>query len=268
MNSKKKAFTLAEIIVTLMLVVFVAVILIPFLLNEFHKDRWTITFKRSFAETFNALSSIALDEDCARSLTCTNLFNGGQKVSTKKFGEAFANTMVLAENCETNPYKDCFSHKVTVGLGGQTSETLRETMEDKVAFDTEFYTFKTVRGVSYAVFSFGMNCLNEYHPYNLDYLESYVYNYNEESKNDPNNQMLSLCGFIVLDVNAERPPNIWGRDVFGMWVTDRSVLGVYPFGGEYDNAFRLKCNTNSNKDSQDTRGCAAELIQNGWEMKY
>ena len=95
------------------------------------------------------------------------------------------------------------------------------------------------------------------------YMDAYVYD-----KDNPSNQMLSLCGFIIIDVNGKQSPNIWGRDVFGMWVTDRSVLGVYPFGGEFDNAFRNKCNMTSVDDTQDTRGCAAQLIKDGWEMKY
>ena len=80
--------------------------------------------------------------------------------------------------------------------------------------------------------------------------------------------MLSLCGFIVVDVNGPKRPNTWGRDVFGMWVTDKSVLGVYPFGGNFDKAFRNMCNVTTGDAAQDTRGCAAQLIKDGWKMKY
>ena len=95
---------------------------------------------------------------------------------------------------------------------------------------------------------------------NAEYINWYV-----QDADKPDNQMLSLCGFIVVDVNAAQPPNVWGRDVFGIWLTDRSVLGVYPFGGEYDKQFGNKCSYNPNGD---TRGCAAQLIKDGWVMKY
>ena len=260
---RKQAFTLAEVLTTLLLIGIVAAIMIPFLHQEFSKQRWTITFKRSFAETFNALTRMALEEDCNKSLTCTNLFNGGQKASTMNFGDAMTKVVAVGENCKTDPNGKCFSHKIKVGLGGKTEQTLKETMADKVSFATDFYTFRTTRGVSYAVLSFGLKCLNEPDAMNEAYLAEYVYDAENQS-----NQMLSLCGFVILDVNGAQPPNIWGRDVFGMWITDRSVLGVYPFGGEFDNAFRGKCNMSSKDDAQDTRGCAAQLIQDGWVMKY
>lgn len=246
---------------------------LPFLMTEFNKSKWTITFKRSFAETYNALSKMALDEDCANSLTCTRVFSGGQVASTKMFGDAFSSQLALSSNCGVSQNDDCFSHKIKVGISGAPKEqTVRETLLDKFNFanDLRFYTFRTTRGVSYALFSFGLNCLNIPGEYNELYWRAYVYGYddNKDELNNAKNQMLSLCGFIVIDVNADQRPNTWGRDVFGMWVTDRSLVGLYPFGGEYDRAFRNKCNTTTGDSIQDTRGCAAQLIKDGWKMTY
>ena len=269
----KLAFTLAELLATLMLIGVVAALTIPFLFQEFSKEKWTVTFKRSFAETFNALTRMALEEDCNKSLTCTHLFDDGQAISTKNLGDAMTSVMAVAENCGTKTGSNCFSHKVKVGLSGNKEQTLKETMSDKVNFaegsdfETGFYTFRTVRGVSYAVLSFGLKCLNERTADNAQMIDAYLNAYVND-KDNPSNQMLSLCGFIVIDVNGPQGPNVWGRDVFGMWITDRSVLGVYPFGGEFDNAFYNKCNMPSEDDAQDTRGCAAQLIQDGWKMKY
>ena len=228
-----------------------------------NKDRWAITFKKVFAETFNALHTMALDEDCDKSLTCTNVFNGGQKISTLAFGEAMSSVLTTTDNCQITPGDKCFAHKIKVGIASDNEQTIRETLLDKFNFATELYTFRTNRGVSYAVFSFGMKCLNTPNVHNEAYWNAYVY-----EQDHPENQMLSLCGFIVVDVNGPQRPNTWGRDVFGMWVTDRSVLGVYPFGGNFDNAFRNMCNVNSEETAQDTRGCAAQLIKDGWKMKY
>ncbi len=258
---KKRAFTLAEVLVTLMLIGVVSALTIPYLYQEFSKKRWTVTFQRSFAETFNALTRIALEEDCNKSLTCTHVFTDGQVNSTIAFGNAMTSVMAVAENCGTEADSNCFSHNIKIGLTGSEEQTLKETMADSVNFATEFYTFRTTRGVSYALLGFGLNCLNTGDAKsNAAYKQAYVY-----QPDDPNNQMLSLCGFIIIDVNGPQKPNVWGRDVFGMWVTDRSVLGVYPFGGEYDNKFHGLCNS---EGSQDTRGCAAQIIKDGWVMKY
>jgi len=267
---KIKAFTLIEVLLTLALIGVVNALTIPYFYNEFQKNKWAITYKRSFAETFNVLSLVALDEDCAKSLTCTKLFDNGQTISTEKFGQAMVKHMSILKDCGITG-GDCFSHKIRVGLNSPNEETLKETMADKIAFagdekfETGFYTFRTIRGVSYAVLSFGLQCLNEPNPMNEAYLQAYVKDY--DSDDTSNNQMLSLCGFIVIDVNGDQRPNTWGRDVFGTWVTDKSVLGIYPFGGEYDNAFGGKCHF-ATEEQQDTRGCAAQLIKDGWKMLY
>ena len=75
---KRYAFTLAEVLITLMLIGIIAAFTIPVFTQEFSKNKWTVTFKRTFAETFNALSTLALNEDCAKSLTCTHIFENGQ----------------------------------------------------------------------------------------------------------------------------------------------------------------------------------------------
>jgi len=267
---KRKAFTLIEVLLTLALIGVVNALTIPYFYQEFSKNKWAITYKRSFAETFNVLSQITLDEDCAKSLTCTKLFDNGQVASTIAFGNAMSKHMVLMKNCGTED-GDCFSHKIKVGLNSQKEETLKETMSDKISFASDekfatgFYTFRTTRGVSYAILSFGLQCLNKPNPMNKAYLDAYVKDYDNDDTTD--NQMLSLCGFIVIDVNGEDKPNVWGRDVFGTWVTDKSVLGLYPFGGDYDKAFGGKCHF-ATEEHQDTRGCAAQLIKDGWKMLY
>ena len=272
---KTRAFTLAEVLTTLMLIGIVAAFTIPVFISEFNKNKWTVTFKRTFAETFNALSTVALDEDCAKSLTCTNIFNATQDAndevfgrnSTKQFGDAMTKTMKVSINCkmgDSSDTKGCFDHNVRLGFASSDEESLQQTMSNDIPDGglSPFYTFVTNRGVSYALFSFGLNCLNnpEYASVNEQYINAYV-----DRPNDIDNQMLHLCGFIIIDVNGKKKPNVWGRDVFGMWVTDKNVLGLYPFGGENDK--KLNSN-NGHCGDNDARGCAADIIKNGWSMKY
>ena len=276
---KRNAFTLAEVLITLILVGVVAALTVPFLINEFNKDKWVIAYKRSFAEAYNTLGKMALEEDCAKNLTCTHVFDGGQAESTKKFGDKMSKQLAIFRNCGVED-DSCFAHNIRLGLSKSDSEDLKATMADSVTFvkddpsmKTGFYTFITTRGVSYALLSFGLSCLNnattpaEKTIIN-EYLDAYVTPTCRDVENKNTDcQMLSLCGFIIIDANGPNPPNIWGRDVFGMWVTDRSVLGIYPFGGEGDAKFGGQCHFATESQS-DTRGCAAQLIKDGWKMKY
>ncbi len=269
----KKGFTIAEILLTLALIGIVAALTMPYLINEFNKDKWTITYKRTFAETYNTLAKMALSEDCAKSLTCTRIFDGGQAVSTKEFGDKMVEAMAVAKNCGVSD-DSCFSHEIRVGLSQGKNEKLIDTMKDSVTFvnnsdfKTGFYTFITNRGVSYALLSFGLECLNNTKtPEQEKIINQYLKAYVTEDCINNNCQMLSLCGFIIVDVNGLQRPNTWGRDVFGMWVTDKSVLGVYPFGGEGDLKFANKCYLSTDSEA-DSRGCAARLVKDGWKMKY
>ena len=297
----KKAFTLAEILITLMLVGVVAALTIPMFIEEFQKNKWTVTYKRTFAETFNALGRVALEEECAKSLTCTHIFDDPDQVkSTKLFGDEMTKVMATSKVCgmeNVDAKNGCFTHEIRNGKGSSQEQTLVQTMRPgtDVNFANEsapFYTFITQRGVAYALFSFGTNCLNGTGEYADLYKAAYVNN-----PNDDNNQMLSLCGFVIMDVNGKQAPNEWGRDVFGVWVTDRSVIGVYPFGGDFDARFGKGCNgticcgTENSQMTQkqcpqdkpncadeekedvtvtvsDMRGCAAKIVKDGWVMKY
>ena len=288
---RKKAFTLSEITVVLMLIGIMAVILIPYLFRVFQKERWIATYKRTYSETYQALTLMALEEDCSKSISCTGAFEGSLKDSTEKFGNLFSSKMKVKTNCGlTKAGGNCFAHKVKTLFktsGNNSAETIKKSLTTNPSGktnninwgDLDFpYTFVTARGVSYALFSFGTNCLkgNETGT-NETYLKFYVRRAIDTDtqydtripKNDSDNQMLNLCGFIVIDVNGETEPNVWGKDVFGMWITDTKTLGVYPFGGASDRLFYDKCKkTGTPPNSIDGRGCAARIKDDNWSMGY
>ncbi len=298
---QKRGFTLSEILIVLCLIGVTALILVPFLMRTFQKEKWTTTYKRTFSETYQALTLMALEEDCAKSLTCTGAFGGTLKESTNNFGKLFSSRMKVKTNCGiTTDGGQCFSHKVltlfrTTNETQNTAETIKETLtknpvpkegdpsgENLQWGDLPFpYTFVNARGVSYALFSFGTDCLksNSAEEDTERYLGFYVRRANDEDvqisndnripKDDSENQMLNLCGFIVIDVNGSSKPNVWGKDVFGLWITDTKTLGVYSFGGASDRLFYKKCkSTGSPSDMYDGRGCAARIVEDNWSMRY
>ena len=56
--SRLAAFTLAEVLTVLGLLGVIAALTLPFLIQEFNKNKWAVTYQRSFAETFNVLTKI------------------------------------------------------------------------------------------------------------------------------------------------------------------------------------------------------------------
>ena len=294
--SKQRAFTLSEVTIVIILIGIIAVILIPFMVRTFQKEKWINTYKRTYAETYQALTLMALEEDCSKSLYCTGAFRGTLEKSTEKFGELFSSKMKVRTNCGlTKTGGICFSHKVrTLFKSTDKKQNVAETIKDSMTNnptgganiiwgDLDFpYTFVTARGVSYALFSFGTECLKSSESgKNESYLDFYVIRAKDTKnadflevadkipENDNDNPMLNLCGFIIVDVNAEAEPNVWGKDVFGLWITDTKTLGVYPFGSASDKLFYQKCKSpGSPTNEYDGRGCAARIIEDNWAMKY
>ena len=77
---------------------------------------------------------------------------------------------------------------------------------------------------------------------------------------------------IVLDVNGRQGPNVWGRDIFYMFLYPNGVIDDYyrddiqgPLTNEQrETAFSNNCN--SSNDS--TIGCFGKILNDNWEMTY
>lgn len=70
------------------------------------------------------------------------------------------------------------------------------------------------------------------------------------------------CGLIYVDTNGFEKPNRWGRDIFTFVLTDKD--GLYPHGGVLsvkDNMSRW-CNTTST-DVENGIACAAKILREG-----
>ncbi|MDR1326968.1 MAG: type II secretion system GspH family protein [Heliobacteriaceae bacterium] len=69
------------------------------------------------------------------------------------------------------------------------------------------------------------------------------------------NSSFATKGDVFIDVNGKKPPNQWGRDVFGFVLNNRGQLEPFSYscvGEEFSNGM----------------GCAKYLMENGWVMDY
>lgn len=75
-------------------------------------------------------------------------------------------------------------------------------------------------------------------------------------------------GGILIDVNGEKGPNQYGRDMFNFNLANNGRL--YPAGSKEDNGYSY-WKTNGGCDPAAARSgwlCAARIIENGWVMDY
>ena len=72
-------------------------------------------------------------------------------------------------------------------------------------------------------------------------------------------QVKNICGYIRIDVNGKRFPNMMGRDVFSFWVTKDKIV---PTGTQLENKASSSSFENGCIGQAEGRGCTAWLLYN------
>lgn len=67
------------------------------------------------------------------------------------------------------------------------------------------------------------------------------------------------CGFIHVDVNATKPPNIAGRDIFSFHITRDGIFPVGDMNSDYNNTLNF-CNPQSKLSRLNGIGCTFKVI--------
>lgn len=77
------------------------------------------------------------------------------------------------------------------------------------------------------------------------------------------------CGYIYVDLNGKKAPNIFGRDLFMFIITDAANSYLYPNGGSLINPTGILDNwTTNNCTPAGGITCAGRIIEEGWKVKY
>ena len=70
--------------------------------------------------------------------------------------------------------------------------------------------------------------------------------------------------YVFFDINAEKKPNVQGRDLFHMEINSK---GAQPSDKETYKNQKL-CDTKANKGYNGGSGCLARIMDESWEMNY
>ena len=241
---KKKAFTLAEILIAIGVVGVSAALTIPTLVSGYQKQVYASTLATAVSNFENAMTTMIMKEgvdnlletnawvDCSKSL-----YNGSSDAKIQKFIANIGKTLPIESYIKTalsykylNPAKT--SSKIAAGGVRLIAKN----------------------GIEYIVYLSG-NPVKE--KSEMEALNA-GYNYTKHA------------ALVYIDVNGEAGPNIYGRDLFRYDLGDDGHL--YPFhsreyanyaaGGGYSDV-ETKCKTD-----KDGSYCAAYLLENGYKMDY
>ncbi len=199
----KTGFTLAETLITLVIIGVVAALTISTLINNTQDREFKSAWKKAYASVSSAF---------IRYYTDYGAYTGATSVDN--FANAFLPYFQVSARYLTT------DNDMTHGWI-PTYYTKNHTAD---------YTYKSGDSVYYsrAVLADGTYLLfGSFAPNNC--------NYNSWPISAPKS-----CGFACVDVNGGKKPNTAGRDVYCSWVTNTKII---PYGANIDNAYKNTCDT-------------------------
>jgi len=228
----KYGFTLAEVLITLLVIGVVASMVIPALIQDSQKAETVVQVKKYQSILSQVVINIRNDYG---SILNSPLNSNGDYVNGWKEIKPYLN---LTKDCGTAIGQDCWANGMYKRLNGTNWADFnnyyvlgRGVMADGSSIDYEART----------------NCNVNFSINNLEPLNS-------------------VCGDFIIDVNGHKPPNQAGRDVFSWHVTRNG--NIYP-DGSFDDKFG-GCDPTSNDITYDANGapgwgagCTAKIIKEG-----
>ncbi len=195
----KAAFTLAEVLITLGIIGVVAAMTLPSLVNKINMHHYIAQLKSDYSILSQTQSAIIAEYGSFQAgiQDCDNVTGSGAK--HKCFRDTFAKHLKSIRICE-QPY--------TIG-------------DSKKSCFTEFSKIKLLNG-AVATSSYlngdAATMILANGSVILFYLDSASCSYNLEGYFN-----YKRCGWVTIDVNGLQKPNTFGKDIYVLYVMDKSV---------------------------------------------
>ena len=236
MTRKRAAFTLAEVLITLGIIGIVAAVTIPTLVKNYEK-RVTVT---KLKKVYSTLNQIML-KSFADNGPATQYLSAGAVVDAETTNNFF-NTYWLpyfrsphVADYGTTFYKRSGAYHL---LNGVSNDVFIGTSDGRILFKDASGNIFLIR---------------------VDYWDQ---TYDSLGNSISAIARYNTTQLIWVDLNGEREPNTFGKDLFA-FVADFSANNVVPSGYGLSDT---KINNNCKKDG---RGhyCAAKIMKDGWKIK-
>ena len=229
-NENKKAFTLAEVLITLGIVGIIAAMTIPTVILNNEKLKTVVALKKAYSTFNQAMIQMADDYGCTGDLICTELVKNDHGLV---FGEAISQYFKIVQNCGMDDTQICFASSYANNFDGSGPVT---------SGNTGAYRFIDADGMAFRFFT----------DYSLDFGAQ---------------NMSKTFGSLQVDVNGPaKGPNVQGKDIFTFWLTNGKGPSLYPQGGIYDDASPAV--TSCTVANAAGYSCAARIMENSWQIDY
>lgn len=253
-----KAFTLAEVLITLGIIGVVAALTIPTVLSNYQKQQYLTGLKKAYSTFNQVLAQISADKGCVNDLKCTGIFD--TTTTQQSLGDELVKYFNVVKNCSTSG-TDCFPNKMNTAYDGSGAEITVSGLPQHLT--TGHFSFITNDGMAFLINNYQNNCI-------LDFPE--------EWSNLITNNMTQICAALYIDINGpQKGPNYFGRDLFQFYITNGKGALLYPLGGADDSTvaadgswFDLDTKETLYCYQEDPNGffCGGRIIEEGWQINY
>lgn len=209
MNKRFDGFTLAEVLITLVIIGVIAAMTIPSLMNKTNEQETVVAVKKAYSVLGQAYQKMVAENGEINPSTL-----GDSPVET--FGDMIVKHLNVQKVCGTSTDGDCFSTE-----NGGACKYFEGIVWVNMNSFAPLYKIRLNDGMSVAI---------------------YVGNvYESHGNSEPLN---NVYGYFCVDVNGDKGPNTLGKDTFFFHITK---YGVFPTGSPDDTSSPLStCRTNGN----------------------
>ena len=232
-HSTKCAFTLAETLITLVIVGIIAAITVPMLIAKYIEQQ-TVSAVRNFYSDISQAYQNAVTENGSPTTWDLN-HNSGIHILN-----ILEPHLQLIKKCEGG---HCFPDVMYKSLNSNINFRNIYT-----AYDTSSYVNSAIlnNGTIFFIYTHDGECI---------------------SKSGTINQLQNICGFIRADINGAKSPNQAGKDLFSFYFTKNAIIPIgTKFEDDTSNSMNSKCSIGSS-DISNGYSCAAWVIEKG-NMDY
>ncbi len=229
LNKKSAAFTLAEVLITIAIIGIVAALTIPAVVHKYQQQVLYTQFMKARADLNDALQLATAEKGFVRDWIESEEAN---IIQGKLPCRAISEKLKASETCMYGD-KSCFAPKYK-NINGQEYKSLHST------FTPNNYSYILDNGMSILM---------------------YKTMYGDGRTN-------LTCAFYV-DVNGQKGPNVFGRDLFSFFVNkDYNIFEPFGYRYHYMNGiWRITDNLGEKCKNVDGLYCGGYLLQNG-KMDY
>lgn len=229
----RKAFTFAEVLITLTIIGIIAAIVVPAIMSYYEKQTYVSLLKKDFSTLNEGFKMIMTNAGCTGDIVCANVIGSDKNTTTTNI----VNTGVF------DIIKKCDEHQA--GCHDKPVYFLNNV--STWSHESDWYSLIVMKDG----WTWGVNVLS-----------------NQCNYPTGTGSLSNVCFvYALLDVNGEKPPNIAGKDIFWFYLLADGT--VVPVGMSNDSQLgNWRTGAHSCNASGDGIACFARIMEEGWQMNY